>query len=498
MGERTAVAKTGIAGLDDVLCGGLPRNRIYLVQGDPGVGKTTLALQFLLEGLRAAEPCLYVTLSESHEEIEAVAHSHGWDITKLHVYELSAAEQSQHAEAENTLFVSSEVELHEATNTLLETIERVKPARVVIDSLSELRLLAQSPLRYRRQILSLKEYFVGRSCTALFLDDRTIEQNDQQLQSLAHGVIALHSLAPEYGADRRRLRVVKLRGVQFRGGFHDFVIRHGGVTVFPRLVAAEHHGQFTAEVIRSGNAALDDLLGGGIDRGTSTLILGPAGAGKSALASCYGSAAADRGEHVAMFLFDESIATMCHRSRALGMRIEEHIASERIMARQVDPAEMSPGELAMHVRHEVEARDARVVVIDSLNGYLTSMPEERFLTIQMHEMLSYLAQKGVATLLLLAQHGLVGSMSSPVDLSYLADTLLMLRYFEAEGAVLKAISVLKKRAGAHENTIRQFTLGAGGVTVGAPLSGFHGVLTGVPRFIGDSEALVADGARHGE
>ncbi|MCU1278114.1 MAG: kaiC [bacterium] len=489
MQDLQGKALTGIQGLDDVLCGGFPRNRIYLLQGDPGVGKTTLALSFLLEGAARGETCLYVTLSESKEEIDAVAASHGWSLDKVHVYELSAAEQSEHVTGGNTLFEPSEIELHEATTTLLEHVDHLQPSRVVIDSLSELRLLSQHPLRYRRQILSLKEYFVGRSCTVLMLDDRSVNRDDMQLESLAHGVVLLQQLAPEYGSDRRRLRVVKLRGVKFRGGYHDFIIETGGVVVFPRLVASEHHGEVPNLRLSSGLTELDQILGGGVDCGTSTLLIGPAGAGKSAIAVQYVYAAAQRGEKAALLLFEENLLTFHKRTRALGTDLQPHIDAGRVVVRQIDPAEVSPGELAAIARGYVDS-GIRVMVIDSLNGYLNSMPEEKYLTIQLHEILTYMAQKGVATFLVVAQHNLVGAMNSPVDITYLADTVVLLRYFEADGRVRKALSVVKKRSGAHESTIREFALGANGIVVGKPLTGFRGVLTGVPTYVGETEELV--------
>ena len=489
------LAKVGIPGLDAVLAGGLPQNRMYLIQGDPGVGKTTLALQFLLEGVKQGEKCLYITLSETEAEVRSVALSHGWDISQLNIYELSASAQRLQSEPESTLFVSSEIELHEATKTLIAEVERVKPTRVVFDSLSELRLLAQDALRYRRQILSLKEYFAGQKCTVLMLDGLSI---DLPLESLAHGVISLHLVTPEYGSDRRRLRVVKLRGVKFVGGYHDYSIERGGLVVFPRLVAADHYLKFAPGVLPSGVPALDQLLGGGLDRGTSTLLLGPAGAGKSAIATHYALAAAERGENVVMFHFDEHLATMTARSLGMGMGITRHLEAGRIAVQQIDPAEMSPGEFVKLVQRHVEERKARVVVIDSLNGYMNAMPEERFLTIQMHELLTYLSQQGVATFLVVAQHGMVGPMATPVDVSYLADTVLLLRYFESGGAVLKALSVMKKRGGMHENTIRQLSFGPQGVVVGEPMKGFHGILTGVPSYIGETGVLAQDDQSSGQ
>ncbi|HYH09550.1 MAG TPA: ATPase domain-containing protein [Thermoanaerobaculia bacterium] len=474
------LATTGISGLDDVLGGGLTKNRIYLVMGDPGVGKTTLGLHFLLEGARLGERVLYIALSETRDEIEAVAESHGWNLEGIDIFEYSAAARLDDSD-ESTLFHPSEVELGEATRRMMEAVERVKPHRVVIDSLAEVRLLAQSPLRYRRQILGLKQYFVGRQCTVLLLDDKDVASGDMQLLTLAHGVLLLEQLAPVYGAERRRMRVSKLRGVKYRGGFHDVTIRTGGLVVFPRLIAAEHPHERKAGRLTSGIAAIDTLLGGGIDRGTSTLIMGPAGSGKSALASQYAASAAERGENVAMFLFDESRATMLMRSSSIGMRVEDFEASGQIAIQQIDPAEVPPGEFVQLVREQVEKRDISVLIIDSLNGYVNAMPEERFLTIHMHELLTYLGQRGVATLLVVAQHGVVGqNMMAPVDVSYLADCVILMRYFELAGELRKAVSVVKKRSGAHEKAIRPFAIGAEGLTVGPPLTEFHGVLSGTP------------------
>lgn len=487
---------TGVAGLDDILGGGLTPNRLYLVEGDPGSGKTTLALQYLLEGASKGERGLYVTLSETKEELDGVARSHGWSLEPLTVCELIPSEESLRPDAQPRMFHPSEVELSETTKVVLTEVERSQPTRVVFDSLSELRLLAQNPLRYRRQILALKQFFTGRQCTVLLLDDRTSEVSDLQLQSLAHGVVSLEHLAPEYGAERRRLRVVKMRGLQFRGGYHDFRIRRGGLAVFPRLVAAEHHQPFLRDQVRSNVAALDALLGGGLERGTSTLLMGPAGSGKSSIAAQYAVGAAARGEHAAIFTFDESVGTLLARSAGLGLGLGEHVEAGRIRLRQVDPAELSPGEFTQQVRQSAEVDQARVVVIDSLNGYLNAMPEERFLTIQLHELLTFLGQQGVVTLLVVAQHGLLGTgMQSPVDASYLADTVVLVRYFEAQGRLHRAVSVVKKRAGGHEATLREFWLGAGGVRVGEPLVGFQGILTGTPTFLGQKEHLMgkADG-----
>ena len=480
---------TGTAGLDDVLGGGLPRDRLYLVQGLPGAGKTTLALRFLLEGVARGESALYVTLSETRAEIEQVAASHGWSLEGLHMFELSAAEQVLRLEQHESLYASADVELREAVRVLLGEVERTQPSRVVFDSLSEIRLLAQSPERYRRQILALKQFFSGRHCTVLLLDDRVAEQSDAHVESLAHGVIRLDQLSMGYGADRRRLRIAKLRGSSFRSGHHDCVIRTGGLVVFPRLVAAEHRTEFVASPISSSIPELDALLGGGLDRGTSTLVLGPAGTGKSVVATHFAACAAARGERAAIFAFEERLGTLRARSRALGMPMDEQERQGRVILQQIDPAELSPDEFSHLVREAVESRGVNVVVVDSLNGYFSSMASSNHLMLQMHEMLSFLAERGVTTILTLAQSGILGSMKSPVDISYLADTVLLLRHFEAEGRVRKAISALKKRSGWHEDTIRELVLRPSGIAVGPPLADFHGVLTGTPMFTGRAELL---------
>lgn len=481
-----SMVATGIKGLDDILGGGLPSNRLYLIQGDPGAGKTTLALQFLLEGERRGEKGLYVTLSETEEELRAVAQSHRWSLDNIILHELSRTEERLASAEQNTFFRPSEVELNEATQPVLEVVEKHKPTRIVFDSLSEMRLLAGDPLRYRRQILTLKQFFVGRHCTVLLLDDRTSAPCDLQLQSLAHGVISLEQVAPEYGMERRRMRVVKLRGLRFRGGFHDFTIQTGGLRVFPRLVAAEHHADFKAETISSGIEKLDSLLGGGLDRGTSSLFMGPAGAGKSALATHYAATAGVRGERTSVFIFDESEKTFLARAASLHTDVQRHVDEGRIMLRRVNPAELSPGEFAHMVRESVEEDESRIVVIDSLNGYLNAMSEERALLLQLHELLTYLSRRGVVTIMIVAQHGLVGTgMDSPVDVSYLADTVLLLRYFENAGAIRQAVSVMKKRHGSHERTIRELRLASDGIHVGDPLTAFEGVLTGTPRYHGN-------------
>lgn len=478
---ENAPLKTGISGLDAVLFGGLTPNRLYLAEGDPGSGKTTLGLQLLLGAIGRGEKGMYVSLSESKEELRAIAESHGWSLDGISVTELAPPEGSLSPEEENTMFHPSEIELGATTQIVLREVELTKPSVVVFDSLSEMRLLAQNPLRYRRQILSLKQFFNGRQCTVLLLDDRTSDAEDLQLQSIAHGVISLERRSPEYGVMQRRLQILKMRGRSFRAGYHDYTIVQGGLQVFPRLIASEHRNSFGSADIRSGVPELDKLLNGGLEKGTSTLVMGPAGCGKSSVATRYAFEAAERGENAALFLFEEHSRTLLLRSAGLGFDLTPHIESGRIRIRQVDPGELSPGEFVHLVREEVEERKATFIAIDSLNGYLNAMPEVRFLTLQLHELLTYLGQKGVTTLLVVAQHGLVGnSMVSPIDASYLADTVLLLRFFEAAGHVRQAISVLKKRSGSHEKTIRELTLGEDGITLGPPLDNFRGILSGIP------------------
>lgn len=479
-------SQTGVPGLDDILNGGFVKDRVYLVDGDPGSGKTTLALQYLLEGIRRGERGLYVVLSETKEELTAVAHSHGWSLEGIEIVELESTGQTLSPDSQLTMYHPSEVELSETSQAVLDAVDRVKPSRVVFDSLSELRLLAQNSLRYRRQILAFKQFFIGKGCTVLLLDDRTAEGFDKQLQSIAHGVITLQQLSPIYGAERRRLRVMKYRGTQFRGGFHDFIIRTGGMVVFPRLVASEHGAEFDDKQLSSGVTALDALLGGGLDRGTSNLLIGPAGSGKSTIAIQYAAAAAKRGDHAVVFMFDESIATMRRRMSSLGVNLASGRDKGQVQLQPLDPAEVSPGEFAQMVRDAVERDGAKVIVIDSLNGYLNSMPEEQFLTIQLHELLMYLGRHGVSTLLVVAQSGMMGmQMQSPVDTSYLADSVVMFRYFENAGKVKKAISVLKKRSGKHEQTIRELQFSERGIHVSEPLEHFHGILSGIPTMVRD-------------
>lgn len=473
---------TGIVGLDDILCGGLPVHRLYLIKGTPGVGKTTLALQFLLEGARMGQRVLYITLSETAIELRQVAKSHSWSLDDLQLFELSYADQSLPLDDENTLYASQDVDLQKTLRAFLTEVERVNPQRVVIDSLSEIRLLAQTTMRFRRQLLALKQYFIGRQCTVLLLDDRSGEAPDVQVESLVHGAIELEQLSSQYGADRRRLRVVKLRGSTFRSGFHDYVISTGGLLAFPRLIAAEHRSDHVAESISSGVADLDAMLGGGIDRSTCTLIMGPAGVGKSGIATQFAMAAARRGEVASIFLFEERAGTWLKRSRHLGQDVDELLASGKLLIHQIDPAELAPDEFTHRVRESVEKAGSRLVVVDSVTGYFTAMPEARFLSLQMHELLSYLSERGVASILTMAQAGMIGQMTSPIDVSYLADTVVLLRYFENDGTIQKAVSVVKKRSGGHEDTIRSYRFDKNGIAVGPPLRGLRGIFTGAPSF----------------
>lgn len=481
---------TGIPGLDDILSGGFPSHQLYLVEGSPGTGKTTLALQFLLDGRERGEIGLYITLSETRRELLAVARSHGWSLDGIHIHEMEPLEESLRPEQQITLFHPSELELSETTNKVLKTVEEIQPSRVVFDSLSEMRLLAQSSLRYRRQILGLKQFFSGRQATVLLLDDLTGPGDDQQLQSIAHGVIRLEHLATEYGAERRRLRVLKMRATEFRGGLHDFRIRRGGLDVFPRLVAAEHHTEFEEREASSGIASLDKLLGGGLPYGSSTLLIGPAGVGKSTVALSFCVAAAAHGERSALFLFDETVAMLKTRARKLNIPLEPHIEAGLITVRQIDPAELSPGEFASAIRDAVEGKDgigspAKLVLIDSLNGYLNSMSEEKQLTSQLHELFKYTSQQGILMLVTLSQAGTGGAtVHSPVDSTYLADNVVMFRNFESFGQIRRAIAVIKKRSGEHELTLRELRMGSQGISTSEPLHDFQGVLTGVPTYHG--------------
>jgi len=499
-GSRSSRVATGVAGLDAILNGGLPRDRLYLVQGDPGVGKTTLALQFLLEGRRLGESCLYVTLGETREELVAVAQSHGWDLAGIEVFEISTVPSDEDSEDESyDVFHPSEIELGEVMRTLIAEAERVNPRRVVIDSLSELRLLARDPLRFRRQMLALKHFFVGRGATALLLDAiSTAKVGDLQSNTLVHGVLLLEQAVPPFGAKRRRLNVTKLRGVKFDDGYHDFKIETGGLRVFPRLGASDHRTSIGRELVSSALPELDKLLGGGLAPGASTIMIGPAGSGKSTLAAQFIAAAADRGERAAVYAFDESVATFTARCDGVGLKMGEKIASGRVTPVRINPGELAPFEFAQMVRTAVEQDGAKIVVIDSINGYMNATPDERFLVVQLHELLSYLGNNGITTILIVAQSGMLGpSMTHPVDASYLADTVVMLRYFEYAGQVLKAISVVKNRMGPHESTIREFAISDGRVRVGKPLTRFRGVLTGVPEYRGGDEPLFGGGDADG-
>jgi circadian clock protein KaiC len=478
---------TGVAELDDILGGGLTKARSYLLEGTPGSGKTTIALQFLLEGAHVGERGLYITLSETAAELREVARSHNWTLDEIELFEL-VSEEGLDPESEQSILEPSEVELGETIGGVIECVDRLRPSRVVFDSLSEMRLLAQNSLRYRRQILALKQYFSTRQCTVLMLDDRSSDPGDLQLHSIAHGVITLEQAAQDYGSERRRLRVIKMRGVKYRGGYHDFVIETGGVSVFPRLIAAEHHRSFIGELVSTGVSQLDQMMGGGLSPGTNTLLTGPSGVGKTSTAVRCSLEAINRGEKAAYFLFDEGVATVLARTKFLGMDLQPHIESGDLKISQIDPAEVSPGEFASWVRKAVEEDGVRFLVIDSLNAFLQAMPGEKYLLLQMHELLSYLNQQGVITMLVLGQHGIIGDVRADVDLSYLSDGIVLFRYFEANGSVFKAA---KSRVSAHETSIREFRLGPTGVEVGEPLEDFEGVLGGLPSYRGRTPLMAS-------
>jgi len=487
-------AFTGIWGLDDVLSGGLSRGSIFLLEGEPGSGKTTMALQFLLAGAAAGEKGLYITLSETEAELRAGAKSHGWDVDgSIVVRELIPADglaSDQH----QTLLYSSDLELGETTQQIFAAVEQVQPSRLVIDSLSEIRLLAQSSLRYRRQILTIKHHFARRNMTVLMLDDLTSEAQDKTVHSIAHGVIQLQQIAPDYGAERRRMRILKYRGTAYRGGYHDMTIATGGVNVFPRLVAAEHRTKFARDAIGTGIKPFDDLLGGGIDAGSSTLVIGPAGTGKSLIAITFALAAVKRGEKAALFIFDEELGLLFDRMEGLGLDLEGARNRGQLLIEQIDAAELSPGEFSHRVRKTVDEHAIKTVIIDSLNGYQAAMPAENSLILHIHELLQYLNRQGAATFLTMAQHGLVGHMATTIDVTYLADSVLLLRYFEAMGEVRRAMSCIKKRTGNHETTIREYHIGDGGLTVDEPLTGFQGVLNGVPHVLNKAGMGAPEGA----
>jgi circadian clock protein KaiC len=473
---------TGIAGLDDVLGGGLTAHRVYLVEGSPGTGKTTLGLQFLLDGLKKGESGLYITLSETADELVAVAHSHGWNVDALHLFEL-ATDEALDPESQQSVFHPSEVELGETTQNVMDMVDRIKPARVVFDSLSEMRLLAQNPLRYRRQILALKQFFASRQCTVLLLDDKT-SLADQHLHSIAHGVISLEQIAQNFGKERRRCNIIKMRGIKFRGGYHDYVLETGGIRIFPRLVANEHPSQFVPRVSSTGAAGLDALLGGGLTAGTNTLVAGPSGIGKTSLVVRCVCSALERGEPAAFYLFDEGLGTFYARANALGMDLRPYVESGLLKVDHIDPAELSPGEFAQKLRDAVELDGARCIAVDSLNAYLQSMPGEQYLVLQMHELLSYLNQKGVITIMVLGQHGLIGEVRSDIDLSYLSDTTILLRFFESKGRLRRAVTIMKNRTADHAMTIHELLLTDSGLVIGEPLLGFEGILSGLPTYRG--------------
>lgn len=488
--QNEDLISSGIPGLDDILNGGFPKGHFFLVEGEPGAGKTTLGLQFLMAGRDRGESVLYVTLSESEREIQKVARSHGWSLDGIDIYEFMPAEEALRPEQQYSAFHPSDVEFQDSMQNILDKAERACPGRIVLDSLSEIRLLAADALRYRRQILALKTFFTKRNCTVLLLDDRTISLQDGQLESIAHGVLVLERIPREYGGTRRRLQVSKMRGTVFREGYHDYLVNTGGIEVYPRLVAAEHRTETAQSPITSGIPQLDALWGGGIDRGTSTLLLGPAGSGKSSIALSYAVTSARAGEFVSVFLFEELVSIACRRSVGLGLDPRPLIQEGLIHLEQIDPAELSPGEFIQHVRDTVEKRNARVVVIDSLNGFMNAMPGEAHLPLQMHELLGFLNHHGVVSILVLSQAGLMGSaMQQSVDLSYLADNVMLFRYFEASGRVRKALSVVKKRSGAHEDTVRELTMSDGRIKIGDALTGFRGVLSGVPVWTGRRQEL---------
>jgi circadian clock protein KaiC len=490
-GKKTSPISTGVAGLDGILDGGYASNRVHLVEGQPGTGKTTLALQFLMDGRANGERGLYITLSESKDELEQVAETHGWSLDGIDIFELIPAELSLDPRQQQSVMYASDLELGETTKITFDEVRRVSPKRVVFDSLSEIRLLAQSPLRYRRQVIALKHFFAQQGCTVLFLDDLTAESDDLNLHSLVHGVIRLEHYALQYGAERRRLRVFKMRGRNFRGGFHDFIIRKGGIALFPRLIAAEHADiGAVKDPILSGVAELDELLGGGLDRGTSTLLMGPSGSGKSSIALQFVVAALARGEKALLVTFDETKSILNKRAAGMGWNLQRPMREQNLILEQVDPAELSPGELTGMVRRHVENDNVRIVVLDSLSGYQNAIPAEQFMLLLMHELLTYLNHRGIVTILTLAQHGLVGPMQSSVDLTYLSDTVLLLRFFEAAGRIRRAISVLKKRTGRHEDTIREYRFDHRGIKVGLPLAEFQGVLSGLPNYTGAQASLL--------
>ena len=492
---------TGVPGLDAILRGGLPAGRTYLIEGEPGTGKTTLGIQFLLEGMRQGERGVYVALSESREELEDISASHGWDLSKVDLVEIQSSEASLQADSQYTFFHPSEVELSDTTRIILDAVERVQPTRVVFDSLSEMRLLARDSLRYRRQLLSLKQYFTEAGCTVLLLDvddpRRLLDGDHFKLETLAHGFLELQQLSPEYGDQRRRLRFGKLRGLDYAEGYHDYRIVRGGLEVYPRLIAASHGNYPEREPLESGVPGLDALLGGGIERGATTVFLGPAGTGKSTLATVFVERALAQGERATVFLFDETPQNWHRRNRGLGLDVRAHLESGLLDLHQIDPAQVSPGEIAHSIRKAVLDDEVGVVLLDSINGYRYALPHEDFLTLHLHELFTFLNQQGVVTLVVMAQHGFLGeSEAQPLHISYLADSVLLLRYFESAGSVRKAVSVVKKSTGDHERAIRELLVGPGGVALGEELREFQGVLGGDSHYRSSSAAVSStlDGA----
>jgi circadian clock protein KaiC len=485
----STVLGSGIASLDEILRGGYTRNRLYLIEGSPGSGKTTLALQFLLEGVKNGESLLYITLSETAVELRAIAESHGWSLEGIHIHEVLPSEKILDPDEQYSIFHPTDVEMGVTTKAILNMIDEIKPTRMVLDSLSELRLLASNPLIYRRQVLAFKQFITSRFCTTLFLDDRTSSDGDLQVRSIAHGVLSLRRITTDYGGIRRRLEVIKYRGVAFREGLHDYRIRYGGLAIFPRLIAAESRESFVQRQFSSGIDELDSLLGGGLEEGTSTLIVGPPGTGKSTLAAQFVLACLQQGNNAAMFVFEESVSNMLNRADNLGVGLRTYWTQENLIINQIDPAQLTPGEFMHKVCRAADA-GAKVVVIDSLNGFLNAMPSEKLLGTHMHELLTYLGQRGVITILVGVQQGMLSNMSSGIDASYLADNVILMRYFEAYGEVQQAISIFKKRGSGHERTIRKIEITEQGIQIGCALRQFHGILTGVPTYTGEKQSQV--------
>lgn len=491
---NNAIATTGIEGLDVVLSGGLPHHHIYLLEGQSGTGKTTLAMQFLIAGAANGERGLFVTTSETTRELQQVATSHNWSLKGIEIFELNTYQEELAAtEGFYTLFYPAEVELSKSTEQILNEVERIQPTRVIIDALSGLRLLADDPLQHRRQIDELRRALIHKQCTVIMIDEVTDSESNFHPRSLAHGIIRLEQIPHIYGAERRRLRIVKLRGLHTTGGYHDFRITTGGIQVYPRLIASQHPHSSDREPVSCGLSELDTMLNGGLGRGSCMLLMGPAGTGKSTIAMQYAFAAAQRQEHHAIYLFEEHIDTYLERATSLGIDIRTPIKSGLAHVQQVDPAEMSPSEFAHNIRDQVDHYNLRLVIIDSVNGYLNAMPEQRFLNLHMQELLSYLNRKGIITLLIIAQYGMLGrEVRTPIDLTSITDTVILLRYFEALGEVRQSIAVLKKRTGGHEHTIRELRIGSQGIRIGQPLKDFQGVLTGIPSYLGKTDPLFGE------